>query len=141
LRAYFQYRTYHGCAMPLHVQAASAAAWRDETHVRENRQLYREKFRAVIPILKPYMDIPEPDAGFYLWPQLPLDDVEICRALIAEQNVITLPGRYLARSDESGNPGQNRIRIVLTDNIETCIEGASRIAALLKSRLANPIDA
>ena len=141
LRAYFQYRTYHGCAMPLHVQAASAAAWRDETHVRENRQLYREKFRAVIPILKPYMDIPEPEAGFYLWPQLPLDDVEICRALIAEQNVITLPGRYLARSDESGNPGQNRIRIVLTDNLETCIEGASRIAALLKSRLANPIDA
>jgi len=132
LHAYLRYRTYHGCAMPLHVQAASTAAWGEEAHVKENRQRYREKFRAVMPILEPVMDLPEPEAGFYLWPRLPMDDVEFCRALIAEQNVITLPGRFLARPDDTGNPGQNRARIVLTDEIDTCIEGARRIAELLE---------
>jgi N-succinyldiaminopimelate aminotransferase len=134
LHDYLRYRTYHGCAMPLHVQAASTAAWTDEAHVKENRQLYREKFRAVMPILEPVMDVAEPEAGFYLWPRLPMDDVEFCRALIEQQNVITLPGRFLARPDIAGNPGQNRARIVLTDEIDTCIEGARRIAALLEQR-------
>jgi N-succinyldiaminopimelate aminotransferase len=134
LSTYLRYRTYHGCAMALHVQAASTAAWADEVHVRENRQLYRAKFQAVIPILQPYLDIPEPEAGFYLWPRLPMDDVEFCRALIEAQNVITLPGRFLARPNDSGNPGQNRARIVLTDELDTCIEGAQRIARLLAER-------
>ncbi|MFP6682410.1 MAG: succinyldiaminopimelate transaminase [Gammaproteobacteria bacterium] len=134
LQTYLRYRTYHGCAMSLHVQAASAAAWADEAHVQENRRLYREKFRAVMPILQPYLDIAQPDAGFYLWPTLPMDDIEFCRSLIKEQNVITLPGRYLARPDSSGNPGQNRVRIVLTDEIDICVEGAKRIAALIEQR-------
>lgn len=135
MRAFLHYRTYHGSAMALQVQAASTAAWKDEAHVQHNRQLYREKFRAVIPILQPYLDIPEPEAGFYLWPMLPIDDIEFCRALIEEQNVITLPGRFLARPSEHGNPGQNRARIVLTDEIDTCVEGARRIAALLQQRV------
>ena len=134
LTAYLRYRTYHGCAMSVQVQAASAAAWRDEDHVRENRTLYREKFRAVLPILRKYLNIPTPEAGFYLWPELPIDDIEFCRSLISEQNVITLPGRYLARSDETGNPGENRVRIVLNDELDQCVEGAERIAAMLGHR-------
>jgi N-succinyldiaminopimelate aminotransferase len=134
LTAYLRYRTYHGCAMSVQVQAASTAAWRDEDHVRENRALYREKFRAVLPILRKYLNIPTPQAGFYLWPELPIDDIEFCRSLISEQNVITLPGRYLARSDETGNPGENRVRIVLNDELDQCVEGAERIAAMLGHR-------
>jgi N-succinyldiaminopimelate aminotransferase len=60
-----------------------------------------------------------------------VDDVEFCRRLIEVKNVITLPGRFLARDDESGNPGVNRIRIVLTDELDTCVEGLRRIAELL----------
>ena len=133
LADYLRYRTYHGCAMPLQVQAASAAAWRDETHVVANRALYRAKFDAVVPLLQAHLDIAIPEAGFYLWPRLPVDGVTFCRRLIEEQNVITLPGRFLARDDRTGNPGQNRIRIVLTDDLATCVTGASRIAAVLES--------
>lgn len=39
LKGFLLYRTYHGCAMPVHVQFASAAAWCDEDHVRDNRDL------------------------------------------------------------------------------------------------------
>lgn len=133
LSDYLRYRTYHGCAMPLQVQAASAAAWRDEAHVVANRALYREKFDVVVPLLQAHLDLTMPEAGFYLWPHLPIDDITFCRRLIEEQNVITLPGRFLARDDRSGNPGQNRIRIVLTDELAACVTGASRIAALLES--------
>lgn len=134
LAAYLRYRTYHGCAMPLQVQAASTVAWCDEIHVQENRRRYRDKFRAVIPILNPYMEIPEPEAGFYLWPLLGMDDIEFCRTLIEEQNVITLPGQFLAHNDATGNPGQNRVRIALVDEFDKCTDGARRIAALLEQR-------
>jgi len=132
LKSYLNYRTYHGCAMPLQVQAASIAAWQDESHVSANRELYREKFRAVLPIIDPIVDMPEPEAGFYLWPELPVDDVEFCRRLIEAKNVITLPGRFLARDGGDGNPGNNRIRIVLTDELGACVEGVRRIAELLR---------
>jgi N-succinyldiaminopimelate aminotransferase len=38
IRAFLLYRTYHGSAMGLPVQAASLAAWGDETYVAENRR-------------------------------------------------------------------------------------------------------
>jgi N-succinyldiaminopimelate aminotransferase len=49
LARYRLYRTYHGCAVPLHTQLASVPAWNDEAHVIENRRLYREKFLRVTP--------------------------------------------------------------------------------------------
>ena len=51
IEAFYQYRTYQGGAMPLQVQVASAVAWRDEKHVVQNRQLYREKIETVTNIL------------------------------------------------------------------------------------------
>jgi N-succinyldiaminopimelate aminotransferase len=48
IKPFLLYRTYHGCAMPTHTQLASIPAWDDESHVIENRRLYREKFAAVL---------------------------------------------------------------------------------------------
>ncbi|MFK8060074.1 MAG: succinyldiaminopimelate transaminase, partial [Polaribacter sp.] len=63
IKSYLLYRTYHGCAMPMHHQLASIAAWDDEQHVVENRQLYREKFDAVLDILDGHLAASRPDAG------------------------------------------------------------------------------
>ena len=57
------YCTYHGCAMSGMVQAASVAAWNDEAHVVANRDLYREKFAAVTPMLAEVLDLRLPDAA------------------------------------------------------------------------------
>lgn len=57
LKNYFAYRTYHGCAMSVPTQYASIAAWQDETHVIENRRLYREKFAAFVEILRDVCEI------------------------------------------------------------------------------------
>ena len=132
IETFLRYRTYHGSAMPLHVQAASVAAWNDETHVRENRALYREKFRAVSAILGDCLEITIPPGGFYLWPEFPLDDLEMCRKLIALANVTTLPGQFLARTIDGFNPGYKRLRIALVANQASCVEAASRIRDVVR---------
>ncbi|TNE83678.1 MAG: succinyldiaminopimelate transaminase [Gammaproteobacteria bacterium] len=135
LKGYLQYRTYHGCAMPVHNQLASIAAWQDEDHVKENRAAYRAKFEAVVPILRQVMTVEFPDAGFYLWPETPIDDETFARELSAEQNVHVLPGRYLSRDVDRHNPGANRVRMALVAPLDECVEAAERIVTFLKSRI------
>ena len=43
--------------MPPATQAASIQAWNDEAHVRENRELYRQKFAAMLEILRPVLEL------------------------------------------------------------------------------------
>jgi N-succinyldiaminopimelate aminotransferase len=131
LHQFLKYRTYHGCAMPLHHQLGSIAAWNDETHVRANRELYRDKFSAVLAELAGSLEVAAPDAGFYLWPQLPLSDTEFSRKLYAREAVSVLPGSFLAREVEGFNPGANRVRIALVAEPEQCVEAARRLVRCL----------
>jgi len=131
LKSFLQYRTYHGCAMPLHHQLASIAAWSDEKHVLENRQKYVEKFSAVLDILSGHLDVQKPEAGFYLWPKTPISDTEFARQLYAQEHVTVLPGRFLARQANGINPGENRVRIALVAELAQCTEAASRIVQCL----------
>jgi len=133
LKGYLKYRTYHGCAMPIHNQLASVAAWQDEAHVVENRTAYRAKFEAVVPILREVMDVEFPDAGFYLWPVTPMDDETFARELSAQQAVHVLPGRYLSRTVEGHNPGEHRVRMALVAPLEECVEAARRIVDFVKA--------
>jgi N-succinyldiaminopimelate aminotransferase len=133
LKKFLLYRTYHGCAMSPPVQAASAAAWRDEAHVIENRRLYREKFAAALEILRPVLDVEMPDAAFYLWPRSPLPDPEFARRLYQEQAVSVLPGSFLARTANGINPGADRVRIALVASVDECAEAAQRIRRFVET--------
>lgn len=131
LKQFLLYRTYHGCAMSPAVQAASAVAWGDETHVLENRRLYREKFDRVTPMLAEVVEASRPDAGFYLWARVDrrtgLSDTEFARRLLAKYNVTVLPGSFLARSAHGLNPGAGHVRIALVAEPGECLEAAGRI--------------
>ncbi|MDM8560421.1 succinyldiaminopimelate transaminase [Candidatus Parabeggiatoa sp. HSG14] len=131
IEQFLRYRTYHGCAMPLAVQSASIAAWGDESHVQQNRELYRKKFDAVMEILTPIMSVTRPPASFYLWPKTPIADDVFAQELFKQQNVTVLPGRFLSRTAHGTNPGQNRIRIALVASLEECVEAARRIRTFL----------
>jgi N-succinyldiaminopimelate aminotransferase len=146
LRSFLLYRTYHGSAMSLAVQQASIAAWSDEAHVADNRARYREKFAAVTPLLAPVMPTQQPDAGFYLWAQVPGgDDERFARDLYAATHVTVLPGRYLGRTsttlEASGaataggdalNPGSGYVRIALVPALADCVEAARRIVGFCR---------
>jgi len=138
IKAFLLYRTYHGSAMGPAVQAASIAAWGDETHVEENRALYRAKFARVTPLLAEVMDVRLPDAGFYLWAGLPgqlaMSDADFARELLAQYNVTVLPGSYLAREAGGANPGARRVRMALVAEADECEEAARRIVQFIQSR-------
>lgn len=138
LATFLKYRTYHGCAMSLPIQLASIKAWKDESHVEENRKLYREKFQRVLEILEPVMEVKKPDASFYLWPTLNEicdgNDEAFAQALHHEQGVTVLPGSYLSRDTNTGNPGAGHVRISLVASVNECVDAANRIAEFVRSR-------
>lgn len=133
IQAFLKYRTYHGCAMPLHTQAASMLAWQDESHVISNRELYSEKFDAVLDILQPVMDVQRPMAGFYLWPELSIADTDFARGLYQAQHVTVLPGSFLSRPVNDINPGANHLRIALVAPVAECIDAAERMCQYIKT--------
>lgn len=140
IEAFLLYRSYHGSAMGPVVQAASIAAWGDEQHVQHNRALYREKFAQVTPLLAQVMEVALPDAGFYLWAKVPaalgMDDAAFARALYAQCNVTVLPGSYLARDAQGGNPGAGRVRMALVAEAGQCLQAAQRIVQFIESATA-----
>ena len=106
LEKFLLYRTYHGSAMSLAIQAASRAAWEDEAHVRENRRLYREKFEAFTSLLRGAAPVSMPEAAFYIWLRTPMPDTEFACRLYEACSVTVLPGSLLAREARGVNPAQ-----------------------------------
>jgi N-succinyldiaminopimelate aminotransferase len=138
LAPYLLYRTYHGCAMSEMIQTASIDAWRDETHVEENRKLYKEKFQAVLTILDGVLDVEQPDASFYLWPKLPVDDATFCQKLFEEEHITLVPGQYLSRESDGVNPGQFHARMALVAPLDECIEAANRLKSFVLRHYNRP---
>lgn len=133
LEKFLLYRTYHGSAMNPAAQAASAAAWSDETHVVENRRLYAQKFSDAIALLSDVTTTQMPDAGFYLWIKTPISDTEFTKRLYQDYNVTVLPGSYLAREAHGMNPGKDFVRIALVTSPQECIEAMNRIKSFLRA--------
>ena len=133
LKNFLLYRTYHGSAMSIPVQRASIAAWNDEEHVIANRCLYQEKFDRVIPILQQAFDVKLPDASFYIWLKVPNgDDLAFAKNLWQKAAIQVLPGRFLARDTEWGNPGEGYVRIALVADVDSCVKAAETIVSLYR---------
>ena len=130
---FLRYRTYHGCAMNPAVQAASIAAWSDETHVVENRQRYAAKFAQVAPVIASVLPTEAPDGGFFLWARTPGDDQQFARHLYEQFNVTVLPGSFLGRNVGGANPGSGFVRIALVAEEAQVREAARRIVQCASS--------
>ena len=113
------------------VQAASAAAWRDEAHVRDNRQQYRQRFATMHDILSPVVALQLPPGGFYLWLRTPGDDCAFARTAWQQAALKVLPGSFLGRDQHGSNPGAGHVRLALVHDVDTCREAARRLCALL----------
>lgn len=133
IRRYYDYRTYHGCAMPALAAQASALAWADEAHVVANRAVYRAKFDAAQPLLAQSMDASMPAAAFYLWPRTPVDGETFALELFRREHILVLPGAYLGREQDGVNPGADRVRIALVAPAEECVAAVARVAACAAS--------
>ena len=130
LKEYMKYRTYIGCASPLPLQSAAAAAWSDEKHVELSRNIYKKNFQ----IAKEILDIKIPDATFYIW--LKVDNaLDFTKKLYQNYNVKVLPGEFLARADTNGqNPGKDFVRIALVESEEKTKNALTRIKECLDAK-------
>jgi len=106
-------RAYGGAPIPLPIQHASGALWRDEAHVTASRALYDAKFALADRILGGMPGYTTPPAGFFLWLRTGDGEAAALR-LWRERGVRVLPGAYLGRETAAGpNPGDDYIRVAL----------------------------
>ncbi|WP_416916695.1 MAG: aminotransferase class I/II-fold pyridoxal phosphate-dependent enzyme [Roseicyclus sp.] len=125
-----QLRNYAGAPLPLPLQAVATRAWNDETHVEENRALYRAKYAMADEILGDVPGYRAPQAGFFLW--LPVADGEAAALkLWRETGVRVLPGAYLARAVDGVTPGADRLRVAMVAEQQEMRDGLLRLRSCL----------
>lgn len=124
LKEYLKYRTYVGATNGLPMQYAAAAAWNDETHVDEARLKYKQNFESAEEIL----GTKSATATFYIWLNVG-DGISFARELYGDQNLLVLPGSFLARgfADEY-------VRIALVESVEKTKEALIRLANFIKQK-------
>ncbi len=118
LKDYMKYRTYVGCASPVPLQKAAAAAWNEESHVEGFREIYRENFKVAQEIL----GVKPPKATFYIWLEVE-DELEFTKKLFEEKHIKVLPGSFLGRE----GIGKGYVRIALVENVQKTKEVLTRL--------------
>ena len=131
IQRFFKLRSYGGSQMSLPIQAAAAALWRDETHVIENRALYRSKIDTAERVLGKRFGFYRPAGGFFLWLEVG-DDEKVALNLWREAGVKSIPGSYLGTADAQGrNPGAGYLRLALVHDDATVAEALERMIHVL----------
>jgi len=132
IEAFRAFRNVAGPTVPGPVQAASAAAWRDEAHVTAGRLAYAEKLTAAQAILGDRMT--RPGGGFFLWLDVGNGEEFALRAW-RDQGVRLLPGAYMGREISTGktqsNPGFSYVRVALVNDLSTIKTALERLREIL----------
>ncbi len=118
LSRYMQYRTYVGCAAPLPLQHAAAAAWADQEHV----EVFRGKYRRNFELAKEILGANPPKATFYIWLKVD-DELKFTKELYKEYNIKVLPGSFLGRKGQ----GRGYVRLALVYEEDLMREALERI--------------
>jgi len=117
-------RKHLGLMVPLPVQNAMTAAFRDDAHVAAQRERYRERRR----ILKSGLEragffIDESSAGLYLWATRG-EDSRATHLLLADLGILAAPGDFY------GAKGRGHVRVAFTATDAAIRDAAARLALL-----------
>ncbi len=115
ISAFANVRAYSAATAPGPILAASAALWRDDTHVREVRENYKKRFDQSDRILGNRYNYYRPDGAFFLWLRVG-DGEEVAKKLWERVSLKVMPGSYLSYGSGEQNPGMDYIRIALVEN-------------------------
>jgi N-succinyldiaminopimelate aminotransferase len=134
LSAFLELRNVAAPQVPVPAQYVAVAAYDDETHVEENRELYAAKFDLADRIVGSRYGYTRPAGGFFLWLDVSAQggSEAVTRRLWAEAGVRVVPGNYLAREQADGtNPGEGFIRVAMVQDKDATAEALHRLVALL----------
>mgnify|MGYP002262925144 CR=1 FL=1 len=105
-----------GVASPTFIQAAATAAWSEDEHVIERRQLFSAKRQLLIDGLEQRgIEVCPSDAGLYIWAKVPnglSSDAYAEQCL--EKGIVISPGGFF------GNGGEGYFRVALVPSIDDC---------------------
>jgi acetylornithine aminotransferase len=112
------------------VQRASVAAWRDESHVREQRSRYAVK-RAIFRELfaAKGIDVAGSVAGMYLWVAVPGGRPSLVWALeLLDLGIVVAPGSSF------GPEGEGYVRMAMVPTLEDCRRAVGVLGGALADR-------
>lgn len=135
LQAYGEVRNMCAPTVPLPVQHASAAIWRDEAHVEASRDAYRDKFAIADNVLGDRYGYRRPAGGFCLWLNLSQfgGGAQAAVTLWQRAGVKVIPGSFLAQTGRDGtNPGADYVRVAMVQDSTTIREALERTIAVLR---------
>ena len=118
-------RSSVGVSSPEFIQAAATAAWSDDEHAEERRQIFSKK-RAILRrrFEEDGIEVVASTAGLYLWLAVE-NDMEATKRLLAE-GVVVSPGSAF------GPGGEGHLRLALVPSVDECAEAAKVVAACLR---------
>lgn len=121
--ALLEVRKHLGLMVPLPVQHAAVAAWRDEAHVDEQRARYRQRREVLRPALEAAgFRIDHSEAGLYLWATRDEDCWKTAEVL-AHRGILVAPGDFY------GPAGARHVRMALTAPDEAIALAAARVGS------------
>jgi aspartate/methionine/tyrosine aminotransferase len=135
LQIYGEVRNMCAPTVPLPVQHASAAVWRDETHVEATRAAYRQKFAIADRMLAGRYGYRRPAGGFCLWLEMSQfgGGADAAVTLWKHAGVKVIPGGFLAQIGNDGtNPGADYVRVALVQNPALIQEALERTISVLR---------
>lgn len=119
-------RTSTGTASPEFIQAAAIAAWSDDHHAVERREIFRQKRQILAKVFDSLgLEVAGSIAGIYLWVNV-VDDLEVSARLLG-QGILVTPGRVF------GAGGEGFIRLALVPTLEECDEAGEALVRCLAS--------
>jgi aspartate/methionine/tyrosine aminotransferase len=134
LGPYLELRNIAAPQVPTPAQYVAIAAYGDEAHVEDNRELYSAKFDLADQIVGDRYGYQRPAGGFFLWLDVSKQGGSeiVTKRLWAEAGVRVVPGRYLAREQADGsNPGADYIRVAMVQDKAATAEALHRLVAVL----------
>ena len=134
MQAYLELRNVAAPMVPTPMQHVAIAAYRDESHVEENRRLYRQKFDLADQIVGDRYGYRRPAGGFFLWLDVSAQGGSEAAALKLwrQAGLRVVPGRYLAHEQADGsNPGADYVRVAMVHNNDITAEALHRLVAVL----------
>lgn len=117
-------RTATGTASPEFTQSAAVAAWSDDTHVAERREIFNAKRRTLVDrFTSAGLDVVGSGGGLYVWLRVE-DDLAAAERLLAA-GIVVSPGRAF------GPGGEGHLRLALVPSLEECARAAAAVVAAL----------
>lgn len=135
LDAYGEIRNMCAPTVPLPIQHASAAIWRDDVHVERAREAYRDKFLIADNVLGDRFGYKRPAGGFCLWLDMSRfgGGVQAAVTLWQRAGVKVIPGSFLAQTGRDGtNPGADYVRVAMVQDSATIREALERTISVLR---------